>query len=433
MSVETATYISQLNSALPAAGDLISEGDNHLNLIKSTLLATFPNFTATAITPTSADVNKVAGAATTGATGFNVVTQAATDNTTLAASTAQVQAAIMASSGVTAVLPAQSGNSGKVLGTNGTTASWVDHDNDNRIINGGMAIDRRNEGAAQTFTAGAALAYCVDRWYGYCTGANVTGQRVAGSVKSQYRYQFTGAASVTAIGFGQRIEAANSYDMNDEAATFGVDLANSLLTSVTWTAYYANTADTFGSLASPTRTQIATGTFTVTSTITRYTASITIPAAAVTGIEIVLTVGAQTSGTWTIGNVSLERGTTAGAFKPRSKTVEQSLCERFLPVTETAYLAAQAYGTTSGYVSAPFRVPAYRAPTGITLSAAAAGYSLTNTAFTPTVCTSVTFGAGAVGGGSFAAVVGSGVLTAGDATTFISGAGNKIIWTGCEL
>ena len=125
MSVETATYISQLNSALPAAGDLISAGDTHLNLIKSTLLATFPNFTATAITPTSADVNKIAGAAGAGATGFNVVTQAAADNTTLAASTAQVQSAILAASGITAALPAQSGNSGKVLGTNGTTASWV--------------------------------------------------------------------------------------------------------------------------------------------------------------------------------------------------------------------------------------------------------------------------------------------------------------------
>ena len=48
----------------------------------------------------------------------------------------------------------------------------------NRIINGNMAIDQRNSGASQTFTAAAALAYSVDRWYGYCTGANVTGQRV---------------------------------------------------------------------------------------------------------------------------------------------------------------------------------------------------------------------------------------------------------------
>ena len=433
MSVESATYISQLNSALPAAGDLISEGDNHLNLIKSTLLATFPNFTATAITPTSADVNKIAGAATTGATGFNVVTQAAADNTTLAASTAQVQAAILAASGVTAVLPAQSGNSGKVLGTNGTTASWVDHDNDNRIINGGMAIDRRNEGAAQTFTAAAALAYCVDRWYGYCTGANVTGQRVAGTVKSQYRYQFTGAASVTTIGFGQRIEAANSYDMNTETATFGVDLANSLLTSVTWTAYYANTADTFGSLASPTRTQIATGTFTVTSTITRYTASITIPAAAVTGIEIVLTVGAQTSGTWTIGDVSLERGTTAGAFKPRNRVTEAEFCYRFLPVSEKIYVPGLAYGTTASLIPQGFCPPAYRAPTGITLVGAAADFKLLDAAAAETACSSVSFSTATVEGGTLAAVASAAVLVAGNSTLFKMAAGKRVLWTGCEL
>ena len=75
-----------------------------------------------------------------------------------------------------------------------------------RVINGGMTVDQRNAGASQTFTAAAALAYAVDRWYGYCTGANVTGQRVAGVTAGQYRYQFTGTASVTAIGFGQRIE-----------------------------------------------------------------------------------------------------------------------------------------------------------------------------------------------------------------------------------
>jgi hypothetical protein len=199
----------------------------------------------------------------------------------------------------------------------------------NKIINGGMQIDQRNAGASQTFTAAAALAYSVDRWYGYCTGANVTGQRVAGSSINQYRYQFTGAASVTAIGFGQRIEAINSYDLNNSTAIFSVDLANSLLTTVTWTAYYANTADTFGSLASPTRTQIATGTFTVTSTVTNYTASISIPSAATTGIEIVFTVGAQTSGTWTIGNVQLEAGSLATPFErlPIGETL--MLCQRY--------------------------------------------------------------------------------------------------------
>jgi hypothetical protein len=199
----------------------------------------------------------------------------------------------------------------------------------NRMINGGMAVDQRNAGVAQTFTAAAALAYSVDRWYGYCTGANVTGQRVAGATAGQYRYQFTGAASVTAIGFGQRIEQLNSTDLAGTTATLGVDLANSALTTVTWTAFYATTADTFGTLASPTRTQIATGTFTVTSTVTRYSTNISVPAAATTGIEIVFTVGAQTSGTWTIGNVQLELSTVATPFERRSYGQELALCQRY--------------------------------------------------------------------------------------------------------
>ena len=199
----------------------------------------------------------------------------------------------------------------------------------NRIINGDMRIDQRNAGASQTFTAAAALAYSVDRFYGYCTGANVTGARVAGTAPNEFVYRFTGAASVTGIGFGTRLEATNTTDLAGSTATLSVQLANSLLTSVTWTAYYASTADAFGTLASPTRTQIATGTFTVTSTLTTYNAQISVPSAATTGIEIVFTVGAQTSGTWTIDNVQLEAGSTATDFERRPIGTELALCQRY--------------------------------------------------------------------------------------------------------
>ncbi len=199
----------------------------------------------------------------------------------------------------------------------------------NRIINGAMAVDQRNNGAAQTLTAAAALAYTVDRWYAYCTGANVSAQRVVGASANRYRYRFTGAAGVTAIGFGQRIEAIDSADLAGTTVTLSVDLANSLLTSVTWTAYYANTADTFGTLASPTRTLIATGTFTVTSTVARFSAQVNIPVAATTGIEIVFSVGAQTSGTWTIGSVQLEPGSVATQHENRSYGLELELCQRY--------------------------------------------------------------------------------------------------------
>jgi len=42
MTIETATYLKDLNSALPATGDLVAEGDDHLRLMKTVLQATFP-------------------------------------------------------------------------------------------------------------------------------------------------------------------------------------------------------------------------------------------------------------------------------------------------------------------------------------------------------------------------------------------------------
>jgi hypothetical protein len=221
----------------------------------------------------------------------------------------------------------------------------------NRIINGDMRIDQRNAGSSQTFTAAAALAYSVDRFYGYCTGANATGQRVAGTAPNEFAYRFTGAASVTAIGFGTRLEATNTTDLAGSTATLSVQLANSLLTTVTWTAFYATTADAFGTLASPTRTQIATGTFTVTSTLTTYSAQISVPSAATTGIEIVFTVGAQTSGTWTIDNVQLEAGSTATEFERRPIGTELALCQRYyyeLPSGATNAFVINAGQQTNG-------------------------------------------------------------------------------------
>lgn len=199
----------------------------------------------------------------------------------------------------------------------------------NVIINGSMQIDQRNVGNAQTITAAAALAYTVDRWYAYCTGANVTGQRVAGTSPNAYNYRFTGAASVTKIGFAQRIESANCQHLANNVATLSVDLANSLLTTVTWVAYYANSENAFGTLASPTKTQIATGTFTVDSTVKRYNANISIPSAATTGIEIEFSVAAQTSGTWTIGRVQLEAGYYATPFEIKPIQDIVTLCQRY--------------------------------------------------------------------------------------------------------
>ena len=264
---------------------------------------------------------------------------------------------------VTLAAPAVAGTTTLTLpATSGTVL--IDYSNfKNRLINGGMALDQRNAGASQTITAAAALAYTVDRWYAYCTGANVTGQQIAGAyTSSQYRYQFTGAASVTAIGFGQRIEAKNCFDLANTTATLSCYISNSLLTTVTWTAYYANTTDTFGSLASPTVTQIATGTFTVSSNRTQYTTNISIPSAATTGIQIVFTVGAQTSGTWVIDNVQLEKGSTATSFDYRPYGTELALCQRYYYKHNNTwgYVVNAAFTTLAGY---PLKVTMRSQPT----------------------------------------------------------------------
>jgi hypothetical protein len=232
----------------------------------------------------------------------------------------------------------------------------------NRIINGAMLVDQRNAGAAQTITAGAALAYTVDRFYAYCTGANVTGQQVAGAIANTTRYQFTGAASVTAIGFGTRLESVDTANLAGGNAALSVRLKSSSLTTVTWSAYYANTKDTFGTLASPTRTVIATGSFAVTNTESNYTAVFAVPSAATTGIEILFTAGALlASQTLTLGNVQFESGS-ASSFEQRPVMTELALCQRYYETGR--YITSQYATVTIAYTfTVAFKVTKRAAPT----------------------------------------------------------------------
>jgi hypothetical protein len=188
----------------------------------------------------------------------------------------------------------------------------------------------------------------VDRWFAYSTGANVVAAQVVGTGSNRNLFQITGAASVTAVGIGQRVESLNSYDLAGQTCTLSVSIANSLLTTVTWTASYATTNDAFGTIGTPTKTQIATGTFTVSSTLTRYTASISVPSAATTGIEILFTVGSQTSGTWQIGNVQFESGSIATPFERQPYTQQLQNCQRYYEKSYEQSVGPGTTGTTAG-------------------------------------------------------------------------------------
>ena len=66
MGVETATYISQLSATNPLATDPISQGDDHLRLIKSVLQAQFSGLSGTtAVTADGAEMNLLDGCTAT--------------------------------------------------------------------------------------------------------------------------------------------------------------------------------------------------------------------------------------------------------------------------------------------------------------------------------------------------------------------------------
>jgi len=75
MGLETGTYIDSLNSSNPTASDAVSEGDDHLRLIKSTVKATFPNL-SNAVTSTHTELNLLDGV-TANTTELNYVDVAA--------------------------------------------------------------------------------------------------------------------------------------------------------------------------------------------------------------------------------------------------------------------------------------------------------------------------------------------------------------------
>ncbi len=64
MALESGTYINSLNASNPASTDALSQADDHLRLIKSTVKSTFPNVTG-GVTATHTELNLIDGVTAT--------------------------------------------------------------------------------------------------------------------------------------------------------------------------------------------------------------------------------------------------------------------------------------------------------------------------------------------------------------------------------
>ncbi|RSZ60040.1 hypothetical protein HF313_15105 [Massilia atriviolacea] len=115
MALETATYITDLNTANPTAADPKSQGDDQIRMIKSVLKASWTQI-AGAVNATHTQINYLVGV-----TSPIQVQLDAKQNTADAVTYAYVNGLSFASS-----LPDQAGNGGKIISTDGTTSSWKD-------------------------------------------------------------------------------------------------------------------------------------------------------------------------------------------------------------------------------------------------------------------------------------------------------------------
>jgi hypothetical protein len=210
----------------------------------------------------------------------------------------------------------------------------------NRIINGAFNV-RQYSGISASGT-GNIGAYVVDRWIGTAGGSTpsftsaVASTTLPTSSVPQYALTITmGGSSGGGLGVAQRIESIHLSDLYNQTVTVQVYLATSAAASVSWNAYYANTADTWQSVSSSSgianlATSITSGTLSTTSSLALYTFSFNIGTNAPTnGLQIWFTTTAAASGTLTVTGLQLEKGSTATSFDYRSYQDELLLCNRY--------------------------------------------------------------------------------------------------------
>ena len=192
----------------------------------------------------------------------------------------------------------------------------------NRIINGDMRIDQRNNGGSVSSGLNT-ITYTVDRWSVAASGAAVSAQR-QGTAGVLLWINVTGAAGNTVTNIRQRIEASNIGDLANRTVTLSFFCSSTTATSVSAIVACASAFDNFTSV-----TNAQTFVTTITSTGTLYSATFTLPPQATNGVEVMFSLSNFTSGTFALTDVQLELSPVATPFERRSIGTELALCQRY--------------------------------------------------------------------------------------------------------
>lgn len=256
----------------------------------------------------------------------------------------------------------------------------------NFLINGSMDVWQRG-------TSFTSSGYTADRWTatvsGTCTHSQETSDVPAGS---RYAYKWTTGASSSFGQIRQFIETSNVAQLRGKTVTASayVKLSANFTGTLVLEVQYSTTTDTNSGFSGTAPSQVTTGTPN-SSGYTRITSTFTVPSNAVGLYVGIVPTLAQVSGAVALmGNIQLEVGSVATAFRRNQNTYEAELaaCKRYCWVAGPPnIIAGIAYATTAAYFSLAFptemrATPAYSGNAGsITISDNyAANYSATSSA-----------------------------------------------------
>jgi len=341
----------------------------------------------------------------------------------------------------------------------------------NRIINGDMVIDQRNNGAS--VTASTSGAYTLDRWYlEEATDGAATVQQVSdGPTGFTNSLKVTVTSTDTSIGASQYFEVDQNIE-GFNTADLGFGTASASTITISFWVKSSLTGTFGGSIRNSAANRSYPFSYTINAANTWEKETITIAGdttgtwiGATNGIGLRLTfalaAGSSLSGTvntwagsnllaptgstnlmgtasatWQVTGVQLERNTTATPFEWIPYGTELALCQRYLPVIQNntgERLVSVALSTTRCQPTYYFQVTPRVPPTGITATTASNfGTYIPATAGQPTP-TAIAFAAAGLITGSINVDVSSG-FTAGQFVHFFpNNSSAQILFTGCEL
>lgn len=272
----------------------------------------------------------------------------------------------------------------------------------NKIINGGMSVYQRG---AVTPALGSITNYTLDRWAAYQTGAALAISRTSGNGTDQkYALHFVGAVGNTECSLLQPIEAANCYELPQNAIQVSMWLYSDTAKTIT---IYLDTPTTTEDVFSAT-TVLPSGSSAISHTGSGWERATFTYSAALSstngtairrGLRLRIHYGACTTGNFGLTGVQIESGTLITPFEQRSYGTELSLCQRYLPCY-TAYSSSTSlvgeggfYSTSVGQIVYKFKTTPRIPPTGITVSAVGSFLLKTFGASVSSAATAIVFAA----------------------------------------